>query len=196
MAFSTPVCASARRPGWLLAGLLLALAVSGTARADAAFSVRDVHTDVDRQVYHLDADIDYTLTVDALDALQNGVPLSLKVFIEVYKHRNWWWDKRVASLVQRYRLRYHALAEKYLVQNLNSGAQETYSSLAAALRALGTIRDLPVIDQNLLDPDAAYWGRLRVELDIESLPAPLRPLAYLSSQWRLGSEWYEWSLTD
>ncbi len=192
MAFSTPLCSSAEPARRLLAALVLLFALGGGALADDAFSVRDVHTSVEHQVYRLDADIDYALTVDALDALQNGVPLSLKVFIEVYRRRSWWWDKQVASLVQRYRLRYHALAEKYLVQNLNSGAQETYGSLAAALRALGTIRDLPIIDQNLLNPHDRYWGRMRVELDIESLPAPLRPLAYLSSQWRLGSEWYEW----
>ena len=37
-------------------------------------------------------------------------------------------------------------------------------------------------------------GLNEVYVDIEALPAPLRPVAYLSSPWRLTSEWYEWPL--
>ena len=38
--------------------------------------------------------------------------------------------------------------------------------------------------------DETYWVYLQIRLDIESLPVSLRPVAYLSPQWRLNSDWY------
>lgn len=197
MVFTTPAWSSDKRrsAAWTLAALWL-WAWSVPALAAPEFAVRAVDAYVSDGVYHLDARIDYSLTPEVLEALENGVPLNMHVRIEVYRERRWWWDEDIATLDQRYRVQYHALTERYLVENLNSGAPETYSSLTTALDALGRIRNLPVLDRNLLAADEAYRARMRVELDIEALPAPLRPLAYLSSHWRLGSEWYDWSLKD
>lgn len=197
MAFTTPAWSNDRRwsAAWAMAALWL-LSWGPSVQAESEFAVRAVDTYLSGKVYHLDAEIDYTLTPEVLEALQNGVPLNMQVSIEVYRDRRWWWDEDIASLTQRYRVQYHALTERYVVENLNSGAPETFTSLRAALRALGRIRRLPLLDQNLLEAGEDYRARMRVELDIEALPAPLRPLAYLSSHWRLGSEWYDWSLTD
>ena len=71
---------------------------------------------------------------------------------------------------------------------------DTNSTLAGALDAIGRLHDFPLIDRALLKPPGNYYGRLRASLDIEALPPPLRPVAYLSTDWRLGSTWYAWSL--
>jgi hypothetical protein len=39
-----------------------------------------------------------------------------------------------------------------------------------------------------------YTVRLRGRLDIESLPTPVRLLAYVSSAWDMDNEWYKWRL--
>ncbi|NNF97173.1 MAG: DUF4390 domain-containing protein, partial [Halobacteria archaeon] len=108
----------------------------------------------------------------------------------------WYWNKNLAELEQGYLLLYHALSEKFIVHNLNSGVQDHYSSLDAALNALGRINNLPLIDAKLLDPEMRYQVRMRTYLDIESLPAPMRPLAYISSDWQLDSDWVSWPLTQ
>ena len=61
-----------------------------------------------------------------------------------------------------------------------------------AVEALGTIADFPLLDAYLLEGEKHYMLYVRARLDIEALPSPLRPLAYLSSLWRLESEWYRW----
>ena len=33
-----------------------------------------------------------------------------------------------------------------------------------------------------------------VELDVEALPPPLRPIAYTSGAWRLNSDWHKWDI--
>lgn len=178
-----------------LAALLLVLLMALAARAQAAgFSIRSVETRLQNQVYQLDTRVDFAFSEEAQKALKSGIPIIILLDIEVEKQRNWWWDKTVATLQQGYLLLYHALTEKYIVNNLNSGAQQDYTSLDATLSALGRVHGLPLIDSSLLDEDGTYRVRLRARLDIESLPAPMRPLAYISSEWQLTSNWYTWPL--
>jgi len=176
----------------LLLGLLTVLPLQ-TLRAEHAFVVKSMETNLVDGVYQLDARIDFHFSGPALNALESGVPLLILYDIQV-KQERWYWNRTLADLEQGYLLLYHALSEKFILQNLNSGVQEHYASLDAALADLGHISRLPLIDAKLLEPDANYFVRLRVHLDIESLPAPMRPLAYISSDWDLDSDWYRWPL--
>ncbi len=126
--------------------------------------------------------------------VDNGLPLTIQIRMQVLRPRRYLWDEVVAEVIQRYRLRYHALARRYVLVNLNTDEQRPYPTLAQALARLGTLRDFPLIDTHLLDPEATYLARIRVELDIESLPTPMRVMAYLSKAWHLDSDWYVWRL--
>ncbi|TDY03699.1 DUF4390 domain-containing protein [Thiohalophilus thiocyanatoxydans] len=201
MAFITHVWsrqAESATPGpvrWLRYLLLAsALGTSNTVFADNGFVIRSAQLSLHGTVYHLDARINYRLSQEAVDAVKNGVPLIIAIDIRVDRKRRWWLDKELATLTQNYLLLYHALTEKYVIHNLNSGIQENYANLDTALWSLGRIDGLPLIDANLLKPGAEYGIELRARLDIESLPAPMRPLAYISSDWQLQSDWYSWSL--
>ena len=158
------------------------------------FKILSADTKLKEHVFHLDANMDLEFSDDALEALRSGVPLIVLINIEVQKDRSWWWDKTIAKLEQGYLLLYHALSEKYIIHNLNSGAQTNYISLNTALHSLSNIHDFPLIDKNLLDENDEHYVRLRTYLDIESLPAPMRPIAYISSQWQLESDWFSWPL--
>ena len=165
-----------------------------TAIMAEAFTIRSVETSLVDKVYTLSAQVEYRFSDAAIEALENGVPLIVLIQIEVERERNWWLNKEIAELQQGYLLLYHALTEKYIINNLNSGAQENYDSLRAAVSALGQLEALPILDANLTSERAHYLIRLRTYLDLEALPAPMRPVAYISSQWRLESDWYEWPL--
>jgi len=173
--------------------ILFFMFLPGLAQAKG-FTIRSVETRLQKQVYLVDTRIDFAFSDEAQKALQSGIPIIILLDIEVEKERSWWWNKTIANLQQGYLLLYHALTEKYIVNNLNSGAQHDYTSLGATLSALGRINGLPLIDSSLLDKDNNYQVKLRVRVDIESLPAPMRPLAYISSDWQLTSDWYTWPL--
>ena len=173
--------------------LLLVSVIPNQSSAEG-FKIHSANTKLKDHVFHLNANMELKFSDDALDALRSGVPLIVLINIEVQKDRNWWWDKTIAELEQGYLLLYHALSEKYIIHNLNSGAQNNYVNLNSALNSLSNIRNFPLIDKNLLDEDDEYYVRLRTYLDIESLPAPMRPIAYISSQWQLESDWFSWPL--
>lgn len=180
------------RTGWLL--LILLFCIPASYAANEAFTIRSVETRLRNQVYTLSAKIDYHFSEPALTALKNGVPLIVLIDLEVQRERTWWLNKEVAELQQGYLLLYHALTEKYIINNLNSGAQENYDTLHAAVSALGNIEDLPILDAKLAENKGRYIVSLHAYLDLEALPAPMRPIAYISSKWRLESEWYKWPL--
>jgi hypothetical protein len=84
----------------------------------------------------------------------------------------------------------------YRVKNESSGEVYNFSTLAAALDLMSTIRDFPVISSGFINLDKnQYHTAVRVLFDRNALPLPLRPIAYLNPQWYLSSDWTLWPLT-
>jgi hypothetical protein len=88
------------------------------------------------------------------------------------------------------------LSERYLVETANSGVQESFSSLLAALSFLGRVDHLPLIDAAVLDPEREYDLRLRAVLDVDQFPGPLRLLTFWRRDWSLASDWFRWRLQN
>src|SRR5690606_2847430 len=143
-------------------------------------------------VYYLNAGIQFVPGAPVLEALERGVPLPVLLEVEILRERSYLWNETITTLEQRYEVDYHELTRQYTVRNLNIDTQFAYPTREAALSALGRIVDLPLIDANLLDPEASYIGRVRASMDTNALPVPLRLRALVSSEWRLSSGWHEW----
>ncbi|HKK14205.1 MAG TPA: DUF4390 domain-containing protein [Gammaproteobacteria bacterium] len=175
-------------------GMACMLSVPVRAEQAGSFWIRSAHTVLINAVYHLDARIDFHLSSAALEALHNGVPLTIDIHMQVVRNRDWLWSQVVADLHQRYRLQYHALSERYLVKNLNTGVVSSHQALQDALESMGIIHNFPMLDEHLLTPGYRYVGRLQASLDIEALPTPMRVWAYVTPQWHLSTDWYTWPL--
>ena len=158
------------------------------------FEVRSAVAELRGDVYYLNADIAYRLSTEAVDALHSGVPLAVRLDVEFIHPRRWWFDNENATLRQTYQLDYHALSERYIVLNVNSGDQASFGSLFAALEYLGRVERLPLLDTAVLDDERGYYVRMRVSLDQEQFPGPLRLLAFWRRDWAIASEWYRWPL--
>lgn len=174
--------------------LFVSLLLSSQKLYAEQFTINSANSTLNEKVYTFNAHIDYQFSKSVLLAVNNGIPIFITMEIEVYRER-WWWNKKIASLKQTYMLLYHALTEKFVLNNLNSGTQKNYATLNAALDALGKVNNLPLIDLKLLDDGSSHLVKLRTYLDLDSLPGPIRPIAYLTPDWRLESDWYIWSLT-
>lgn len=174
---------------WLLFLALASFAASGVEHG--WFAVRKAVTELREEVFYLHAQFDYELSDTVKEALRNGVPLTVVVSIRVERWRWYYlWNANVASLRQKYQLNYHPLTRQYTITNLNSSLQHRFPTLYQALDTLRELYALPLLDKNLVDPDQEYSVELKTYLDIEALPAPLRPVAYFSKAWRLQSNTY------
>ena len=158
------------------------------------FLVTDLSAKLVDETYLMNAEIEYRFSEDVLEALQNGVPITLEMHVEIRREGAWVWTKDLLDFRSRYQIRYHALASVYQVLDLQSGGQQNFATQRSALDALGSIVDLPLVSRAKLEPGETYILAVRAKLDTESLPLPLRPVAYVTPSWRLSSEWSEWHL--
>jgi hypothetical protein len=199
-----------RGPPWrrLAAPALAALAALGAlgapaaARADelptiddgARFDVRSAYLEPAEHVYQLNATLDLALSKNAEQAIHEGVPVILELDLSLVRKRRYLPDVEVGSLAQRWQIHYHALSERYLVNNLNSGQQTSYSTLAAALGALSEVRGLPVIDEALIEKGQRYEASLRATAVVEGgLPNALRFIIFWID-WKRTTDWYTWTV--
>lgn len=183
--------------GWRLAaaGVFLVLLLhTGAARANDGVEVRSASTLLQAGVWYLDADIDYTLNETVREALDSGLVLDIELTIRLTQRRPIIWDPLFAELRQRYELQFHALTERYILRNLNSGEQSTFGTLPAALAAVGRVRSLPIIDDALLDRGEPYRVSIRAVVDIKQLGGPLALISLLWDDWRISSDTVRWRL--
>lgn len=142
--------------------------------------------------YLVDAYIEFEFDDEVITALSHGIPITIEIFIKIKRKREWLWDTVVRDETIRLQLERHALSDHYLLSNLKTDQKEQFQYLDEALRALGTIDRHFLFDASTIDEQSSYIGYIKSELDIESLPPPLRPMAYFSGHWRAASAWYEW----
>lgn len=178
-------------PAFAALAVLAALAACA-ARAEG-FAVRDAEVVLVNDIYMVNAELRHELSEEALEALANGISLTVQVEIEFTRPRRYLWDPLVARAVQIYRLQRHELSNQYLVIDASSGRRRNYGSLDAAIAALDAPPPMPVIERRRLQAGIELRAHVRTRLDIEALPAPLRPVAWLKPGWRLSSGWYSWS---
>lgn len=167
---------------WLMAGQTALAAGITVDRAELSSS---------EEAYQLNADFNIDFSPEIEEAINKGVALNFLVEFALMETRSYWFDEEVTSAGQVMRLSYHALSRQYLI-NIGSH-QSTFGSLQEALKALGNLKDWPVVEKSMLKKGAPYYAMLRMRLDHNRLPKPLQVSAIGSEKWNLVSERYRWT---
>lgn len=184
----------ARYAAWLMLCLIATAGPVAHAEDESKLAIRDVQVALDEGVYVLDAKVDLTLPDGARKAVESGLTLRLTYEITVDRVRRYMPDAGIAALEQRYEVSYHALSQRYLVKNLNTGEQQDFGSLQAALDRVGELRGLPVIDVALVSDGPVYEGRIRAVLGMNTGPDVLGWLLFWTDDWSAESDWKTWTL--
>lgn len=180
-------CALLRR--WL-AGAFLLMGVTTLQASD--ITVAGAHTYVANNILMVDADASFNFSNDAIEAVNSGIPLTIELDVRISRPRKYWWNAAIFSAHRAYSIEHHALSEQFVLTDRVTGERRIHSSLELAIADLGRIRNLPVVELSELEDAASCEVGLRLRLDIESLPGPLIPLAYVSPGWHMSSGWHRW----
>jgi hypothetical protein len=188
--------------GWIIGlallvlqpGLPLLAAETSPAQPPAGIEIQQLEIELKEAFYLFSAFIDYRPSQAVLTALHSGVPMIFQVHLQVQPRQARFWQYPILERRLPYQLRYHALAAVYELIKPEAPSVLRFATLAAALRALGTLETMHLVPLDYLDSQQEYELLLKVSLDIESLPAPLRPLAYLSQDWSIHQETRRWPL--
>ena len=181
----------------LWVGLLLCFLATTSAFAaskESQLLIRSAQAEIDADAVELDAQLDMQLPKAALKAIDGGLTLHLTYQIEVNRVRRWMPDAGVSSIEQQFELSYHALSQRYLVRNLNTGEQQDFGSIEAALARITDVKGMPVLDASLLPRGPEYEGRVRAVLDMASAEDAFGWLLFWTDDWSAQSDWYTWTL--
>lgn len=179
------------RAAWLLCFLAT---FAAPVFADTRLEVTAASVALDEGLFELDATLDLAIPEAGRRAIEAGLTLELDYQIEIARVRRYLPDAEVASLQQSYELSYHALSQRYLLRNLNTGEQQDFGTLQASLDRLAEVRGLPLLDSSLLETGSTYEFRVRAELNLRTAPDSLGWLLFWTDDWSATSEWYAWTL--
>ena len=175
--------------------LWLLVAAWSSAAYSRGFSIDQIEARQDGQSIQVDGKLTLKLTDDVRNALSKSIQLQLKMEFVLHRVRNYVWDKEVAVWTVPIAISYKPVSDEYVVSRpdlLNQ--EETFGSQHEALERLGVFRDLNLPLPSPLADEKQYRLEARVKLELEQLPAMMRPLAYFSSSWHLNSKWTEWPI--
>lgn len=180
---------------WFISCLLLSCIAPAIAQDSGnAISIEWVSSQARERVFFMDALFKIKLPEHINHAIYNGVPLPLLLQIEVKESNNWWFDTKLVTIEQRYVLHYLSLLDAVRLINVTEGSSSTIGTLEKALQKISVIKNYPFLDREHFNLQNETYARLRLLIDIDSLPNPLKTQAVLGGDWELNSGWKEWVL--
>ena len=122
--------------------------------------------------YALSAEFSLDLGNRLEDAVARGVPLYFNLEFVLERPRKYWVNEHVVTRSLTYRLSYSSLTRQY---RLTTGSlHQNFGSLAEALRVVGRIAALPVVEKDAIKAGESYEAAVRLALDRSQLPKPFQ----------------------
>jgi len=177
---------------------VMAWATVGLAQAedplDGELEIRSAYAVPSRGVIMLSARVAYPGS-DLLSAsLKDGVTLSFDLECILTRHRRFWFDAEAVDLVRHRELTYHVVTDRYLLRDVDTGTQESFPTLEAALASVGAVEEWPIAVDSQLHGDGQWQIALRAGVRRGHMPDALRALMFWSNAWHRTSDWYTWTL--
>lgn len=126
------------------------------------------------------------------ETLSHGIPLYFKTEIEVRRPIAFWFDEISVAKSRTVRISYNVLTQQYSI-SIPGTLQRNYSTLEDALSALRYPPSWVIADHSELSVGEKYNVSVRVMLDVSQLPKPFQINALNNRDWRLVSDWKQFS---
>lgn len=181
-----------------LLAAVMAMAGTGTVHGDDALDgeleIRSAYAVPNHGVIMLSASVAYPNGELLTASLKDGVTLSFDLECIVTRHRRLWFDAQTVDLVRHRELSYHVVTDRYLLRDVDSGTQDSFPTLEAALASLGDVEEWPIAVDSQLHGDGPWQISLRAGVRRGHMPDALRALMFWSDAWHRTSDWYTWTL--
>jgi len=173
--------------------LSLAVLLGGCAQTDGDYGFRILAMELSTGYQKISARYqqDLSLSQEAVEALENGVPLTIEVEMELR-------DSETLMLLvdsaHLFEIRFLPLSQRYQLSRAGEGESgeadiQWFPRLRHVMNALSNLE--MDFDTGPLAP-GKYEFRARTSLDNARLPAPMHLPALFSTRWQHDSEWSTW----
>jgi hypothetical protein len=112
---------------------------------------------------------------------KNGVPASFLFFVNLYRIRSLWLDKKMADLTITHTIKYNSLKKEYAVsRSWDSNSPVVLQSFDAAKKLMTEIDSLKVIPLGSLEKGRQYQIQAKAKLSRVTLPYYLHYVLFFS----------------
>jgi len=155
--------------------------------SDNWLGVKDMSWIIENNTLRFQAKLHFTLSPDAQEALRSGIVLywDSKVTVSEAKFFSLW-NRTITKYYERYSLSYNTLFNDYRVKNDVTSGYRSFSSLVDAFDYLENQHYELALLPNSYNAKCVVID-FDMRFDTESLPIPLRPIAYFSTNWNLST---------
>jgi hypothetical protein len=142
--------------------------------------------------YRLSTAYSFELNHSLEDALMRSVPLYFTTDVRLTRQRWYWFDEISVSVSRTVRIFFNVLTRQYHASTSDQ-LQQNFSSLEDVLALIRRPPRWIIADENALKSGDVYKVSLRLRLDVTQLPKPFQIDALNNSDWRLSSDWKEFT---
>ena len=147
-------------------------------------------------VYYSNIDIEFLFNKEYLEALNSGLVFDIDLDFLVVNVRKRRLNREIGKLTQKYTLKYNAFTQRYTILNVNTGREISYSNVSSAMHYLGSVRNLPTIDDSLINIDQNYQVYLQVSTRARGVPGWFKTLTFWRDNLDFVTKWIQWPLYD
>ena len=145
-------------------------------------------------VYYSNIDILFVFNKEYQQALDAGLVFDIDLDFVIVNVRKRRFDREIGKLSQKYTLKYNAFTQRYTILNVNTGGVISHASLVSASQYLGDIRNLPTIDDSLINIDLNYQVYLQASTKAQGVSWWAR--AIKRKNLNFVTDWIQWPLFD
>ena len=170
--------------------LLITMLYATTALAEKAFLDNVTLTNTrDHLVAYFNVENAFTPKIN--EALLNGLPTTFTFYISLYRARESWFDKKVATHKISNTLKYNTIREDFsLTRPWKSKDSLIIRTLDAAEKQMTDITGFHIIPIDQLIPGKKYQIRIKAEMKKIKLPLYLHHIFFFLSLWDFETDWY------
>jgi uncharacterized protein DUF4390 len=142
--------------------------------------------------YRLSTTYSFELNHGLETTIMRGVPLYFTTEVELTRRRWYWFDQTAVAASQTTRVSYNVLTRQYHA-SVNSSLQQNFATLDDAMAMVRRPPRWIIADHKALLPGETYNVAVRMRLDVAQLSKPFQVNALNNSDWRLSSNWINFS---
>ena len=133
-------------------------------------------------------------TDDMLVAIHNGIPATFTFYVDIYRKRSNWPDKKIGKHEFNHIMEYDSLKKEYKIQMEEKNDSKLTNSLDDAKILMSEINGFAVLPLEAINPKTSYIIKVKAKLARKTLPLYFHYLIPFTSLWDFETDWHELTL--
>ena len=133
-------------------------------------------------------------TDDMEAAIHNGIPATFTYYVDIYRQRSNWPDKKIKKYEFDHIMEYDSLKKEYKIYRDEKSASKLTTSLDEAKILMSEINGFKILPLKEIAPNTSYVLKVKAKLARKTLPLYFHYLIPFTSLWDFETKWYELKL--